>query len=99
MIDKFKIAQFKTDSLKEGIVSAQLKSVISRWVAFAVRHYSDWDKRPNCGFFFSGAYNYGIETSATIMATAAAVAFGSYDEEVINVPKKRLIEILAMIAW
>lgn len=93
MIDKFKIAQLKTDYLTEGIVSSQLRPVISQWVAFAVRYYSDWNKRPNCGFFFSGAYNYGVETSATIMVTAAAAVFGSYDEEVIKVPKKRLIEM------
>lgn len=93
MKDKFKIADLNTENFREGAVSKQLYSVVSRWVSFAVNYYKDWDYKPRCGHFFGGSYNYEVETSAAAMAACVTACFGDYNSKIAGVSKKRLIEM------
>ena len=93
MADKFRIAEIKPKNFEEGILSLQLRAVIAKWVAFAARYYKDWNHKPGCGHFFGGVYHYGVETSATIMATAVIASIGEYPEKIIGVSQKQLIDM------
>ena len=93
MTEKFKIAEINPDNLREGPISSQLRTIVTKWVSFAIRYFKEWDYKHGCGHFFGGVYNYGVETSATIMATATIASLGSYDEDIIGVPIERLIDM------
>ncbi|MCK5759125.1 MAG: hypothetical protein KAH14_08530 [Clostridiales bacterium] len=80
MISKIDIAEKKLDNLITSGLSKQLKSIISTWARFAIDYYKDWDNKPNCGHFFGGCYNYGVETSFTMTVLAVLSTIGEYDE-------------------
>lgn len=43
---------------------------LHKWVSFSETGYMDWPERPRCGYFFGGAYWYGLETAHTVAVYA-----------------------------
>jgi hypothetical protein len=55
-------------------ITGRLRRVLTRWISFADGEYQDWDEQPQSGYFFGGAYWYGLETSFTCAIYAAVGA-------------------------
>jgi len=74
-------ANFDSASLprEENELSRRYLEIITRWIPIGMSVYADWPVRPNCGHFFGGVYWYGLETSFTIVALAAAASSPEFD--------------------
>ncbi len=94
MSKKIDIAEKKLDSIITSGLAQELRAIISNWACFALDYYKDWDKKTNCGHFFGGCYNYGVETSFTMSIFAVLTQIGEYDEIKIGKPKNEIIEMV-----
>lgn len=92
MLDRWEVAPLHFSKAKENARSRRYYQTLLRWVPFANDHFERWDGAPNCGYFFGGAYWYGLDTARTVPIFAALSVLGEYDEGVTGLPRSLLME-------
>ncbi len=88
----WKIRPVLIDRASENEWSRRYYQMLLQWVPYADMHFSEWNGRPNCGYFFSGSYAYGTDTSYTAAIFAALSKIGDYDPEATGLPRGKLAE-------
>ncbi len=71
----------------------RLYRMLEKYIRFPASSFHIWDKRPNCGYFFTGCGWYGNDQNQTAALMAILYRFGSYDEGISGVPRGRLREM------
>lgn len=51
--------------------------------------FKTWPNRPNCGYFFDGAYYYGADQAYTSLAYAVVAKLGEYNENITGLSRER----------
>lgn len=85
---------------KEGFDTPETKklySMILKYLQFPCAHFYEWDKKPNCGYVFTGAQWYGADQNNTAFVLALAAKFGAYDETIAGISRKDLKEMAIKI--
>jgi hypothetical protein len=85
-----KVPKINPADLKQSFLARELYKIIAKWCKMAASSYKKWEKRPGCGYFFNGVYNYAIDNSATAIVTAVVCSTGDYDEAEIGIPVDEL---------
>lgn len=85
------------DLAKENGMSVRLYGTLLQWLPFASGTFRTWNKRPDCGHFFGGAYWYGLESASTAMIFAVMAKLGNYDERATGL-KRELVKEQAVQA-
>ncbi|MDA0745616.1 MAG: hypothetical protein O2954_03800 [bacterium] len=72
---------FTTISLPntENALSRRYLSIITRWIPVAMRYYTPWPDRPDCGYFFGGVFAYGLDVSMSLTSIALAASSPEFD--------------------
>ncbi|MEF3307418.1 hypothetical protein PV433_00720 [Paenibacillus sp. GYB004] len=80
------------EAARQDGLALQAYRMLLRWIPFADSHYTEWDRMPNCGYFFGGSYWYGLDTARTITVYAVLSVIGPFDEKAAGCTRERLME-------
>lgn len=83
-------ARIRLTLAEDNELTATSYAMLLRWIPFADSRYEEWDRMPECGYFFGGASWYGVDTARTITVYAALAVMGPYDERIAGCPRDRL---------
>ncbi|MDX1358955.1 MAG: hypothetical protein R3232_09010, partial [Clostridia bacterium] len=75
------VPNINTEIFKRGTIAGDLYKITAKWCKMAAASFSEWEKRPGCGYFFNGVYNYAIDNSSTAVVAAIVCCIGEYDEK------------------
>lgn len=64
--DIWKIRPRMVMTTEANRMTHRLEQVLRNWIRLAETTYEGWGVRPRCGYFFGGAYWYGLETAHTL---------------------------------
>ncbi|TNJ60023.1 hypothetical protein FE784_36685 [Paenibacillus hemerocallicola] len=76
---------------EENELTAKCYAMLLRWIPFADSRYEEWERMPECGYFFGGSSWYGVDTARSITVYAALSVLGSYDERIAGCSRERLM--------
>lgn len=85
-----KVPKINFDLFEENKTSKRLYTIMLKWAGFANRHYTKWDVRENCGYYFGGAYVYEIESVFTSLTMSILSVLGDYDETLTGIPRREM---------
>lgn len=88
MVQEFNTIDFS--NLHINKTSKRLYTILQKWLPFANKEFTLWDKRENCGHFFGGSYFYGVETAYPMFIFALLAKYGEYDESITGVKREEL---------
>lgn len=80
------IRPFARDKQHSNAWTKRIATSLHKWISFTETVYQEWPERPQCGYFFGGAYWYGFETAHTVAVYAVLATItepgvsGSYDK-------------------
>lgn len=88
---------------QHNVMSARISRILLKWLPFADQQFAKWSGRPNCGYFFGGAYWYGFETAFTASVYALLAVMDDYDEKLTGLPqtlvKQRAIQAIRYLGF
>ena len=85
-----KVPYINSKIFKRGSIAGDLYKITAKWCKMAAASFSKWEKRPGCGYFFNGVYNYAIDNSSTAVVAAIVCCTGEYDEKTMGLPVDEL---------
>lgn len=86
------VPHIRYETAEHSELAQQAYRMLLRWIPFADSHYTEWDRMPNCGYFFGGSYWYGLDTARTVPVYAALSVMGPFDEKAAGCTRERLME-------
>ncbi|MDD6878508.1 MAG: hypothetical protein PUD44_12135 [Clostridiaceae bacterium] len=81
---------------KNGFETTQtrrLYRMMLKFLKFPAANFHTWDKRPNCGYFFTGCYWYGTDQNDMAALMGFLLRFGEFDEQLAGVSAERVREM------
>ncbi|WP_261131557.1 hypothetical protein [Bacillus sp. Marseille-Q3570] len=87
------ITPVQWEKAKENDMSKRFYRVLLRWIFYAKEEFSEWETRPNSGYFFGGNFWYSSETASTALIFAVAAKLGDYDEKLTGINREKVKEM------
>jgi len=80
---------------KDGYKTPEMQRIYTmllKSLRFSNNRFSNWDNRPNCGYYFSGCQWYNSDQNRMAAYTAFMSCFGEYDEDLAGISRDELRE-------